>query len=172
MDDNPDLLEAFAKRSLDDPDFYKAVQKGDLKELEELIKKEKALKKQLEELSKDPQTGKTDLNSISEANSILKAEKIGYIENPKRPNLKSGDPNIDFKIDGPKPFNWADIKTPIKPNKYQSAIDQATNIAKKIYDSDVMVIVDLKNLTKVEKKEVMEYILKYGKASKYNFLNY
>ena len=27
LDDNPDLLEAFAKRSLDDPDFYKAVQK-------------------------------------------------------------------------------------------------------------------------------------------------
>ena len=36
LDDNPDLLEAFAKRSLDDPDFYKAVQKGDLKKLDEL----------------------------------------------------------------------------------------------------------------------------------------
>lgn len=27
LDDNPDLMEAFAKRSLDDPDFYKAVHK-------------------------------------------------------------------------------------------------------------------------------------------------
>ena len=27
LDDNPDWLEAFAKRSLDDPDFFKAVQK-------------------------------------------------------------------------------------------------------------------------------------------------
>ena len=36
LDDNPDLMEVFAKRSLDDPDFYKAVQKGDLNKLDEL----------------------------------------------------------------------------------------------------------------------------------------
>jgi len=37
LDDNPGVLEAFAKRSLDDPDFFKAVKKGDLSKLDELI---------------------------------------------------------------------------------------------------------------------------------------
>ncbi|WP_174763041.1 hypothetical protein [Anabaena sp. UHCC 0187] len=104
--------------------------------------------KRLEELSVDPQTGKPNQKSQEEAESILQAEMEGLVKGAIRPDLSKGEPNLDFKIDG----GYAEVKTPILPT-YQPILEQAKNIALKSnqYDSDVMVIVDLKNLDAAQK---------------------
>ncbi len=48
-----------------------------------------------------------------EATSILKAENKSFIENPRRPKKSLGEPDLDFKIDRPPPYKWADIKSPV-----------------------------------------------------------
>jgi len=41
--------------------------------------------------------------STIEAITIRQAEYKNLVENPRRPNLKAGEPNLDFVIDGSKP---------------------------------------------------------------------
>lgn len=94
-----------------------------------------------EDLSKDPQTGETNVKSQKEAEAILQAEdQYPEIQNPRRPDLQSGEPNLDFKTDD----GWVDVKTP-EPNPYRSMAQQAQDIADKtkLYDPDVKVLLDL-----------------------------
>jgi len=95
------------------------------------------------ELSIDPQTGKRNPKSESEANTILQAEQEGIVMNPRRPNLEAGEPNLDFVVDG----GYAEVKTPVNP-RYRPLSVQAKDIATQInlYDDDVKVIIDLKQL--------------------------
>lgn len=65
------------------------------------------------ELSTNPQTGKINEDSMDEAKSILQAEAEVLVQNARRPNLKNGDADFDFKVDGPFPYTYADIKSPI-----------------------------------------------------------
>jgi hypothetical protein len=102
--------------------------------------------KRIEELSKDPQTGEKNKKSIEEAEAIVHAEKEGLVQNSRRPNLKNGEPNLDFKVDGPPPFKYADVKTPVNRG---NLVAQAEGIGKKIVlqkagASDVLHVIDLK----------------------------
>ena len=99
-------------------------------------------------LEKDPQTGSVNPKSRSEAKSILQAEAEGLVLNPRRPNLDGGEPNLDFVIDG----GYADIKTPVSPS-FRAIDRQAQDIARsvQVYDANVWVIIDLKNLSPVDK---------------------
>ena len=53
---------------------------------------------QLDEWKKDPQTGKPNPKSISEAMSMKQAIENGLYKNAMRPDLKKGEPNLDFKV--------------------------------------------------------------------------
>ena len=71
-----------------------------------------------EELSINPQTHKDDPKSQGEACSILQAESESMVKNPRRPNIKKGEPNLDFAIEGPGNYRYADVKTPRDPSSF------------------------------------------------------
>ena len=109
---------------------------------------------QLNEWKKDPQTGKPNPKSISEAISIKQAIENGLYTSAMRPNLKKGEPNLDFKVirnDGST--GWLDVKTPIAPI-FNSVSHQARAIAEKInlYNGNTEVLIDLKNLQQIGDK--------------------
>ena len=95
--------------------------------------------------------GKSTPKTQSEAESVLQAER----ENPglgraRRPDPTRGEPDLDFVLEDPvtgKTTGYADIKTPVDPS-LNSIPNQAADIAAKVklYDADVRVIIDLKNL--------------------------
>jgi hypothetical protein len=97
-------------------------------------------------LSTEPQTGRIKPDDRIEADAILEAERLGYVQNARRPNL-------DFKVDG----GWADVKTPVS-SPYRTLSQQAEDIATKsnLYDSDVKVILNLKNLDDEERYKFIE----------------
>ncbi|WP_241314379.1 peptidoglycan-binding domain-containing protein [Chryseobacterium arthrosphaerae] len=116
-----------------------------------------------EELAREE--GKNSAGDIAkaqnEAEAILQAEYEGHIQNPKRPNVKGGDPDLDFKIDGPPPYKYADVKTPVNRG---DLLKQATHIGKKITfqkagANDVIHIVDLKNIPSAERTIFMENVI-------------
>jgi len=115
--------------------------------------------KRLAELSIDPQTKKALPKSIEEAEAILEAEHKGIVNNARRPNLEKGEPNLDFKVDG----GYADVKTP-RPHPKNPLSDQAKDIAgkSKLYDDDVKVIVNLKNLDAAQKAQFKADLAKQG----------
>jgi len=119
-------------------------------------------KQRIESLSKDPQTGKENPKSIEEKDAILQAEKEGHVQKPERPDLAKGDPNLDFKVEGPPPFKFADVKTPVNRG---NLVTQAEGIGKKIFlqkagASDVLHIVDLKNIPPAEKPTFKANVIK------------
>jgi hypothetical protein len=101
------------------------------------------------QLERDPQTGTVNAKSKSEAESILQAEREGLVKNARRPDLSKGEPNLDFVVDG----GYADIKTPVDPS-FRAISQQAQDVAGhvQVYDADVQVIVDLKNLSPADKQ--------------------
>ncbi len=108
-----------------------------------------------EELAREE--GKTSKGDIikaeNEAEAILSAENQGIVENPRRPNRKLGEPDLDFKIDGPDPYRWTDVKTPVNRGNLTR---MAEGIGKKIPlqkagANDVLHIVDLKNIPSSQK---------------------
>jgi hypothetical protein len=54
-----------------------------------------------ETLSTNPETDSIDRKSINEAKTILQSEQENLVINARRPNLKKGEPNLDFILDGP-----------------------------------------------------------------------
>jgi hypothetical protein len=109
-------------------------------------------------LARDPQTGEMNPKSISEAESIMQAEDKKIVIDAERPNLTKGEPNLDFKIKGPEPYRYCDVKTPIEPGRFPktSITDQAGKIARNIKtqkagSSDVLHIVDLKNVPSADR---------------------
>ncbi|KKH69006.1 hypothetical protein [Methanosarcina mazei] len=128
-------------------------------------------KARFEELSKNAQDGTPDAKSRSEAQSILQAEAEGLVKGARRPDLNKREPNLDFKIEG----GYAEIKTPQNPDK-RPLEQQAEDMAKKInvYDPDVIVIEDLKNLSYEQKVQFKDELLKRVDNNKINnvkFLN-
>jgi hypothetical protein len=125
------------------------------------------LKQRIEELSKDPQTGKENEKSINEKDGILQAEREGFVKNAKRPNLEKGDPNLDFKVDGPPPFKFADVKTPVNRGNLTA---QAEGIGEKSFlqkggTNDVLHVIDLKNIPTAEKAAFEANVIKAAKAT-------
>jgi len=120
-------------------------------------------------LDVDPQTGTVTPKSRSEAESVLEAERQGFVRNPRRPDLARGEPNLDFVVDN----GYADIKTPISPAMRPLSV-QALDIASKVqtYDPNVTVIIDLKNLSPAEKVEFQTELGKAGGVtSQVEFVN-
>ncbi len=118
-------------------------------------------------LSKDPQTLMLNQKSVEEAKAILEAENQGLIVNPTRPNLEIGDPNLDFKIDGPVPYKWADVKTPINRGDLKK---MAINIGKKSKlqkggARDVLHIIDLKNIPVDYKLNFQKFVIEGAGSS-------
>ena len=117
-------------------------------------------------LSLDPQTKTPNPKSREEARSILQAEDQGLIQGyARRPDLSKGEPNLDFVLDDAngKTMGYADIKTPVDP-QLNPIVDQASDIAGKIglYDPDVKVIIELKNLSLADKAIFKAELVKNG----------
>lgn len=134
----------------------KAEAEAEAKEKAAAEAKAKARTRRLDELSIDPQTGKANPKSRSEAESILQAEDEGLVKNARRPNLKKGEPNLDFIVDG----GYAEIKTP--ETAHRSIAQNAKDIADKApyYDGNVSVIVDLKKLKAPERTQFVNALSK------------
>ena len=82
------------------------------------------------ELAKDPQLvgqeRKTNPKSKEEACTILQAEDEGLVSGARRPNLKAGDPNYDYKTDSSKKFS--EIKVP-----RDDSLEDAARLGKKVW---------------------------------------
>lgn len=101
----------------------------------------------------------------------MQAEKEGLVINPRRPNLKNADPDLDFIIDGPEPYKYVDVKNPIDPRKYPSSKKKpesfnkmATRMGAKIRkqkggSNDVLHIVDLEKLPSEIKAKFLEKVI-------------
>ena len=74
--------------------------------------------KRFKELSINPQTYKENPQSQGEACSILQAKSESLVKNPRRPNMRKSEPNLDFLIEGPENYRYADIKTPRDPSSF------------------------------------------------------
>ena len=65
-------------------------------------------------MEKDPQLigqeVQTNTKSNEEACTILQAENEGLVSGARRPDLKAGDPNYNYKTDSPSKFS--EIKVP------------------------------------------------------------
>jgi len=110
---------------------------------------------QLDEWKKDPQTGKPNPKSISEAMSMKPAIDNGLYKNAMRPDLKKGEPNLDFKvIQNDDSFGWLDIKTPIAPI-FNSVSYQARAIAEKtnLYNGNTEVLRNVHEITSATKPD-------------------
>ncbi len=100
------------------------------------------------ELAKDPQLigqeRETNPKSKEEACTILQTEDEGLVSGARRPNLKAGDPNYDYKTDSPTKFS--EIKVP-----RDASLQDAARLGRKSglqqgNDSDVTIIVNLMRL--------------------------
>ena len=101
----------------------------------------------------------------------MQAEHKGLVYNPRRPNLKAGEPNLDFVIDGPKPYKYVDIKNPIDPKKFpnskgksESIEKMATRMGKKITQQkgssdNVLHIIDREMLPSATKAEFSQKLI-------------
>ncbi|WP_415327961.1 hypothetical protein [Chryseobacterium sp. MMS23-Vi53] len=116
--------------------------------------------------------GKNSLGDIAkaqnEAEAILLAEYEKHIQNPRRPNVKNGEPDLDFKVDGPPPYKYADVKTPVNRGDLEA---QATHIGKKITmqkggTNDVAHIVDLKNIPQTQKTIFINNVINAANSPK------
>jgi hypothetical protein len=120
------------------------------------------IKQRTKDLSKDPQTGKENRKSIDEAEAIVQAEQEGLVQKAERPDLSKGDPNLDFKVKGPPPYKWADVKTPVNRGNLTT---QAEGIGEKIVlqkagAGDVLHVIDLKNIPIAEKASFKANVIK------------
>lgn len=131
-----------------------------------------------EELStEEGKTSKGDkLKAEKEAEAILQAENEGLVNDPKRPSKSSGEPDLDFKIDGPEPYKYCDVKTPVDP-KYRPLSKQAAEVGENITaqkggSKDVLHIVDMKNVPAADKVSFKANVLKSaGSSDGIEFIN-
>ena len=100
------------------------------------------------ELAKDPQLmdqeRPTNPKSKEEACTILQAENEGLVSGARRPDLKAGDPNYDYKTDTPSKFS--EIKVP-----RDDSLEDAARLGRKSglqqgNDGDVTIVVNLMRL--------------------------
>lgn len=137
-----------------------------------------------EQLSRNPETGKIDKKSTTEAVTIMQAEYKSLVYNPRRPNLKAGDQNLDFVIDGPKPYKFVDVKNPMDPKNFPNSKGQTESIAKmanrmgtkitqqKGGSNEVLHIVDLENLASATKPEFCKKLIEAaGSSEAIKFIN-
>ena len=100
------------------------------------------------ELVKDPQLigqkSETNPKSKEEACTILQTEDEGLVSAARRPNLKVGEPNYDFKTDSPTRF--CDVKVPRDGSLKDAARLGRKSGLQRGNDNDVTTIVNLMRL--------------------------
>ncbi len=97
------------------------------------------------ELSKDPQLigqeSETNPKSQEEACTILQAEEEGLVSGSKRPALKMGDPNYDYRTTSPTKF--AEVKVPRNDSPKDAARLGRKSHLQRGNDGDVTLVVNL-----------------------------
>jgi hypothetical protein len=97
------------------------------------------------ELAKDPQLmgreRQTNLKSKEEACTILQAENEGLVSHARRPDLKAGDPNYDYRTDSPSKFS--EIKVPRNSSPKDAARLGKKSGLQQGDDGDVTIVVNL-----------------------------
>lgn len=100
------------------------------------------------ELAKDPQLigqeRPTNPKSEEEACTILQAENEGLVSGARRPDLKVGDPNYDYKTDTPSKFS--EIKVPRDDSLKDAARLGRKSGLQQGNDGDVTLVVNLMRL--------------------------
>lgn len=131
-----------------------------------------------EKLSTNPETDFIDRKSINEAKTILQSEQENLVINARRPNLKKGEPNLDFVVDGPGSYQYVDVKNPIDPRKFPPAKKKPESfnkigrrigekITKQKGGSDrVLHIVDLEQIPSEVKENITKKIIEGAGSSK------
>ena len=76
-------------------------------------------------LCTDPQRSIITNSSIKEAIIILECEGRGLVHQVERPNLDKGEPNIDFRTQGPNGYTYVDVKEPRSGGRGNSNLDSA-----------------------------------------------
>jgi len=125
------------------------------------------------ELSKDPQLvgqeRETNPKSKEEACTILQAEDEGLVSGARRPNLKAGDPNYDYKTNSPKKFS--EIKVP-----RDASLEDAARLGRKSglqrgKDGDVTIVVNLMRLRPEKRGPYAEVFLEAAGGDGVIFIN-
>ena len=124
--------------------------------------------KRFEELCVEEKNGRVDYGSIDEALSILEAEGQGIVNNAVRPGKSNVD--ADFEIEGPGPYDVADVKIPINWGKGNEDLKAAAErmggkiVSQKLRMQDLgktpLHIVDLRKLSPNEKLDYKQNLIK------------
>ena len=77
------------------------------------------------QLCSDPQRLAITENSIKEAVIILECEGRGLVDEVERPNLANGEPNLDFRTNGPNGIRYVDVKEPRSGRRGNTNLDSA-----------------------------------------------
>ena len=77
------------------------------------------------QLCTDPQRLVITEDSIKEAIIILECEGRGIVDNVERPNLANGEPNLDFRANGPNGTRYVDVKEPRSEGRGNTNLDSA-----------------------------------------------
>ena len=136
--------------------------------------------KRFEELCRDPKIGNIDFSSIDEGLGILEAEGRGLVKNASRPKKSVID--ADYEIEGPGPYDLADIKTPINWGKGNENLEStAIRMGEKIvqqrlrmqsYEKNPLHIVDLRKLNPSEKTSYKQNVMNtIGNSKDLVFIN-
>lgn len=124
--------------------------------------------RRIDELSRDPQTGKQNPKAKKEAKAMMQAEEESIFSNARRPDLKKGEPNIDFKTNE----GWVEVKSAVDPAK-RPISKQAADVASHTRGQDAeYFLVDLKDLSSAEKSVYKSELQSVGAdMSKVRFIN-
>ena len=130
--------------------------------------------KRFEELRRDLKTSNIDFSSIDEGLGILEAEGRGFVKNASWPKKSVIDAN--YEIEGPGPYDVADIKTPINWGKGNENLESAViRMGEKIvqqrlrmqsYGKNPLHIVDLRKLNPSEKTNYKQNVINTIRNSK------
>lgn len=137
-------------------------------------------KQRYKKLCVDPKTGMIDKQSIDEAEGLLEAEGLGLVIGGYRTGKDKID--ADFGIEGPPPYDLADVKTPINWGKGNENLTVAAKrMGKKIvkqkermqsYGKMPLHIVDLKKLDAHEKQDYKVTVInEIGNSKDIVFIN-
>ena len=69
-------------------------------------------KSTFEELSINSKIKNIDRKSIEEAKSVIQSKLKNLVNNPEISDLEGGDFNLNYKIDGSRPYKFIDMKNP------------------------------------------------------------
>jgi hypothetical protein len=125
------------------------------------------------ELAKDPQLmgQERSINpkSEEEACTVLQAENEGLVSGAKRPDLKAGDPNYDFKTDAPS--KYTEIKVPRDGSLKDAARLGRKSGLQRGNDCDVTLLVNLMRLRPEERAAYAKTFLEAAGGEGVIFIN-